>query len=226
MDGLNEVFFKVNAVPSSISFTSPQSDSSYYAGTNAPIRLTSTPVEAGEFTVRLTCGSLEIDRTIQANTNNDQNFWIPEDFFGDDCEFSVVYPIPATNKPTIKVTGPDSELEFIIVPSFILNEEGFVVQIDTVDEVVPGYETIDLELICDGIGLAKTWTGIPLNQPSTLSLSESVFTNGPYKCQFRTNPAYAYTQILSSVQVLTQMTNGEIQEFLLAIGVDSGSPWI
>ena len=110
--GLNTAPVQARAIiPTSITFSSPLNGSSYSAGTNIPMNLTSTP-EYGNFTVKLTCGTLgSVSYVIISNTTNSQNYFIPQEFYGNNCTFNTFYPISATNPPTITVTQPVTLLE-------------------------------------------------------------------------------------------------------------------
>ena len=117
-------------------------------------------------------------------------------------------------------------LEFVEAPKMIANGADFTVEIDTLGPVIPGIDTVDLGLYCDGLGEVEVWQGVNLDEPVVLNLNKSNVTAGPLKCQLRTLPNEFYEEISTAVLVIVQLTPQELEEFLLANGITAGTQWI
>jgi len=94
----------------SVTITTPTSGALIPANADYSIFLTSSPT-SGTFTVQLDCGPGLVSTNNAINSNVAQNFFIPSNFYGSDCVFSVIAPLTGwtyANTVTTTVTQPVS----------------------------------------------------------------------------------------------------------------------
>lgn len=126
----------------SIAFA-PIDKTTYYPGNSVPIKLV-TNRKSIEYTcaVRLTCGHLAITRDICANMDG-QEFLIPEEFAGKECEFDVVAPQSADN--SLMITVLELPVLTITIPSSVVFGLPVSLKVDTSDSTPLLY---DLKFSC------------------------------------------------------------------------------
>lgn len=107
----------------------PINETTYYPGNSVPIKLV-TNRKTSEYTcaVRLTCGYLSITRDICANMDG-QEFLIPEEFSGKECEFDVVDPQSADN--SLMITVLELPVLTIKIPKSVMFGWPVPVRVDT-----------------------------------------------------------------------------------------------